>query len=97
MDENSVREHAEAHGQAVVDGDLRRAAGDLTDEAKQQAPNVMKQLPRPASGAAVTSVTASDDAFVAIIEYSGENHSATVESRWVDRGGRPMIEDMKVV
>lgn len=97
VDEGQVRKHAEAHGQAVVAGDLGRAASDLTDEAKQVAPKVMKQLPRPASAADVQSVSQEGDDYVALIQYSGEDHSATVESRWSERDGRPMITDLKIV
>ncbi len=97
MDENQVREHAEAHGKAVVAGDIARAASDLTDDAKQVAPKVLKQLPTPASAAEVQSVTQEGDDYLAHIYYSGEDHSATVESRWAERDGRPMITDLKIV
>jgi hypothetical protein len=97
MDENSVREHAEAHAQAVVQGDLGKAAADLTDEVKQSAPEVMKQLPRPATSASIEAVTAEGDEFVAHIKYSGENASATVASRWAEQSGRPMITRLDIV
>ena len=97
MDENAVREHAEAHANAVQAGDLDRAASDLTDEAKQNAPTVMKALPRPITSTSVESVTAEGDAFVARILYSGEDSKATVASRWVDQAGRPMIASLEIV
>ena len=91
MDENTVRENAQAHADAVVQGDLGRASGDLTDEAKQQAPAVMKQLPRPTTSATVEDVTADGEEFVARIRYSGESDSTAVNSRWAEQSGRPMI------
>lgn len=97
MDETSVREHAEAHANAVREGDLGRAASDLTDEAKQQAPTVMKALPRPVTATSVEGVTAQGDAYVAHILYSGENSKATVASRWVEESGRPMIASLEIV
>ena len=97
MDETTVREHAEAHGKAVIDGDLGRAASDLTDEAKQQAPAVMKQLPSPAKSVSVESLSTEGDRVVAVLQYAGDDHSATVESRWIDQNGRPMIENLRVV
>ncbi len=97
MDEAAVREHAEAHAHAVQSGDLGRAASDLTDEAKQQAPTVMKALPRPITASAVESVTAEDDAYVARILYQGDESKATVSSRWVEQSGRPMIAAMEIV
>ena len=97
MDESTVRDHAEAHANAVQAGDLGRAAGDLTDEAKQNAPTVMKALPRPITGTSIESVTAEGDAFVARILYSGDDSKATVASRWIDQGGRPMIASLDIV
>lgn len=97
MDENSVREHAEAHAQAVVQGDLGKAAGDLTTEVQQSAAAVMKQLPRPVTGASVEQVTAEGDEFVAHIRYSGEDASVTVASGWAEQSGRPMITRLDIV
>ena len=96
MDENAVREHAQAHADAVVQGDLGRASGDLTDEAKQQAPAVMKQLPRPTTSASVEAVTADGDEFVARIRYSGESDATSVNSRWAEQSGRPMITALEL-
>jgi hypothetical protein len=97
MDEAKVREHAEAHGQAVVAGDLRKAGSDLTKSGMAAAGDVNPKLPRPVTGAEVLSVDASGDEFVATIRYTGEGSEATVESRWADQDGRPMIVDMKIV
>ena len=97
MDETAVKEHAEAHASAVQAGDLGRAASDLTDEAKQNAPTVMKALPRPITGTSVESVTAEGDAYVARILYQGDDSKATVASRWIDQAGRPMIASLEIV
>ena len=97
MDEAKVREHAEAHGQAMVAGDLKKAGEDLTKEGMAAAGAVMPKLPRPVTGAEVVSIEPSDAEHVVLIRYRGENSEATVRSQWADRDGRPMIVDMKVV
>lgn len=97
MDESSIREHAQAHANAVREGDLGRAASDLTDEAKQNAPTVMKALPRPITSASVEDVSAQGDAYVARILYEGDDSKATVASRWVEQAGRPMISALEIV
>lgn len=97
MDENTVRQHAEAHAQAIVAGDINKAGSDLNRDAMQQAPTVMKALPRPATSASVESVTSEGDAFVARILYQGENSKATVASRWVEENGRPVIASLEIV
>ena len=97
MDENTIRQHADAHAQAVVAGDLRKASSDLNDDAKQQAPTVMKALPRPTTAASIEDVTSEGDAFVARILYTGEDSKATVASRWVEQDGRPVIASLEIV
>ncbi|MEA2498924.1 MAG: hypothetical protein QOH26_1329 [Actinomycetota bacterium] len=97
MDEQAVRQHAEGHGQAVVAGDLRTASQDLAETGREAAGTVMPQLPRPVTGAEVLSIEVAGDEHVVLIRYSGEDKQATVESRWADQDGRPMIVDMKVV
>jgi hypothetical protein len=81
----------------VVEGDLGRAAADLTHEAKAQATQVMGQLPRPVTSSEVLEVKADGDEYVARIRYSGEEARATVESRWAELEGRPRIVALDLV
>lgn len=97
MDETAVRKHAEGHGQAMVDGDLRRAGGDLTAEAQAQAPDVMSSFPKKVETAEVVSVDVRGEEAVVQATYRGEGKEVTVETRWGERDGRPKILDMKVV
>jgi uncharacterized protein YodC (DUF2158 family) len=97
VDEASVREHAQAHGDAVVAGDLRRAGSDLDGEALAQAGGVMKQLPETITAAELVSVELAGDTAIVRTRYSGDESEGTVECRWEDREGRPKIVDMKVV
>lgn len=97
MDESTVKQHAEAHGNAVVAGDLRTAGADLTPEVASQAQTVMGQLPRPTTGAEVLKVeSAGDDAVRAHILYKGSDSETTVISTWADRDGRPMITNLEI-
>jgi hypothetical protein len=95
MDQAEIRERAEAHAKAVVEGDLVVASKDLTDEARAQAPDVMKELPRPVTGADVGEVRTEGDDFVVGILYKGQDSEKQVESRWVEAGGRPMISELR--
>jgi hypothetical protein len=96
VDEDTVREHAANHGKATVAGDFKTAGRDLTPEAVEQAPGVMKLMPKSLSESAIASVDRDGDAYVAIIEYSGGGESTKVASRWEEREGRPRIVDLKV-
>src|SRR5688500_10092330 len=97
MDESTVKQHAETHGNAVVAGDLRTAGADLTPEVASQAQAVMGKLPRPTTGAEVLKVeSAGDDAVLAHILYKGADSETTVISTWADRDGRPMIVNLEI-
>ena len=97
MDEQAVRTHAEEHGQAVKDGDIRKAGSDRTPEAQAQAPEVMSNFPKKVETAEVVSLEISGDEATVQALYKGEGKEVTVESRWGERDGRPKILDMKVV
>ena len=97
MDEAAVKTHAEEHGQAIIDGDLRRAGSDLTPEAQAQAPDVMSNFPKKVESAEVLSLDVQGEEAIVQARYAGEGKEVVVESRWGDRDGRPKILDMKVV
>jgi hypothetical protein len=98
MDENSVRERAQAHAAANVAGDMARAAGDLTEEARANIGPVARRLPRPiTAGEVIDVVMGSKDRFITEIRYSGEDGSVLVESVWIEKDGRPMISETRVV
>ena len=97
MDEQAVRTHAEEHGQAVKNGDLRKAGGDLTPEAQAQAPDVMSSFPKTVETADVQSLDLQGEEATVQIRYAGEGKEVTVETKWGERDGRPKILDMKVI
>jgi len=96
MDESTVRERAEAHGQAVVDRDFGKAGSDLHGEAEAHAPGVMKQLPRPTTSAEVVGVEPQGDEIVCLIRYGGEDAETVVASTWRDVDGTPRIVALAV-
>ena len=97
MDETVVREHAQAHGQAIVDGDNNRAGSDLTSTGMAEVGPVMKAMPRPVTAADVQSVVSKGDSYEVQIRYSGTGDEAiVVKSVWVDEGGRPKIAGLSL-
>jgi hypothetical protein len=96
MDENTVRERAEAHGKAVVAGDMRTAGSDLTEEGRADAGAVMSKMPSPVVSATVTAVAPSGDALIATIRYEGEDDGIDVKSTWIEKDGRPMISKLEL-
>jgi hypothetical protein len=96
MDASVVREHAERHGRAVVDGDLAAAAADLSDRVKPKASSIMKRLPSPLSVADVTSVEPAASGYTAVIRYSGGEERVSVRSTWAEVDGRAQIVELEV-
>lgn len=97
MDESVVKERAQAHGDAVVAGDLRAAGADLDGEAMRKAGEVMSQLPKPLQAAEITSVADEGDSIIVGIGYRGEDSTVTVASTWSERDGQPRIVDLNVL
>jgi hypothetical protein len=97
VDVGRVRALAEAHGRAMAEGNLRRAASDLDDAARAQSAEVMRAVPRSIDIAEVTSVEASGGNVVVRTHYAGGGAEATVEARWEERDGHPRIVDLRVV
>jgi hypothetical protein len=93
MDEATVRQHAEAHGDAVVRGDMDAVGADCTEQVRAQLPNVAKLFPRPTTAAEVVSVHMHDDHAHVEIRYSGDDKELTIRSMWEERDGRPTIVD----
>jgi hypothetical protein len=95
-----VRDIVEAHGQAVVDGNMQRALEDFT-QAGAQHPNTgptVAQLPQPVKSATVKRLDQQGDgSYIAHVQYGGDEKSTTVRSVWEQVGDRPYITSVSVV
>ena len=97
MDEATVRTAAEEHAHATVAKDFKVAGSTLSEPARAQAGDVMKAMPRELTGCEITGVVASGDETVVTIAYRGGDSETTVESRWAEIDGRPMIVNLTVI
>lgn len=97
MDESTVRNFAQEHGDAVVAGDFTTAGRTLTPESSNAAPGVMKALPRQLTKAEVESVEPQGDGFVARIRYSNDTEATVVASTWASVDGEPKIVGLEVL
>ncbi len=97
MDEARLRDDAEAHGRATVEGDLKTAGSYLDKEAYGPAGEVMEKMPKPLEASEVGSVEPEGDEALVQIRYSGGGGEVVVESRWADRGGTPKIVGLRVL
>lgn len=97
MDEARLRDDAEAHGRATVEGDLKVAGSYLDKGAYAAAGQVMEKMPKPLEGSEVGSVELEGDEALVQIRYSGGGDEVVVESRWAERDGTPKIVGLSVL
>jgi hypothetical protein len=91
MDEQSVREHAQAHCDALLSGDIGLAAKEMSRELQANLGPLVAMLPLPLTAATVESVEMTGKAYRAVLSLVGDSGSIRLETRWKDRDGRPTI------
>jgi hypothetical protein len=91
MDEEVIRQHAQAMCDALVAGDIDRATEDFSKELRQHLGEVLSLLPLPSSEAAVQSVAHAGSGFDVVLRLVGESEEVLVQTRWKDRDGRPTV------
>ena len=91
MDEARTKDQIQRHAEAVERGDFDTVIGDLSEELRPQAPQIAQTLPQPVTSASVLSVEVGDEEAVARIHYAGDTSEVTIQSRWRDVDGRPVI------
>jgi hypothetical protein len=93
MDEQSDREHALAHCDALLAGDVGLAAQEMSRELQAHRGPVVAMLPLPLTQATVESVEMTGTAYLAVLHLVGEGGSLRLQTRWKERDGRPtMVE-----
>jgi hypothetical protein len=91
VDEVPTRKIVEAHAKAVVDGDMDAIVADFAPDMRGQVSDIAEQLPQPTTDADVRKVDVEDDHADVEIQYSNDDTSLTVRTRWEEIDGRPMI------
>lgn len=91
MDEETVREHAVAHCEALLAGDVELAAQELSNELRANLGQLVAMLPMPLTSATVESIERTASGFRAVLHLVGEGTETRLETRWKDRDDRPVI------
>src|SRR5258705_7140023 len=91
MDEQSVRDRAQALCDALVAGDVDRAIQDFSVELRRNLGEVIALLPLPSSEATVESVEHGGTGYNVILLLVGENEEVRIQTRWKERDGRPTV------
>jgi hypothetical protein len=91
MDEQSVRDHAQAHIEALRAGDIGAASQEMSPELQRHLGELVAMLPLPLTEAAIESVEMTGTGYVSVLRLSGEGGTVRINARWKERDGRPMI------
>jgi hypothetical protein len=91
MDEQAVRQHAQAMCDAVVGGDVDRLIGDFSPELRRNLGEVISLFPLPSREAAIESVAQGGSSYVVVLRLTGESEEVQVQTRWKDRDGKPTV------
>ncbi len=91
MDEQAVREHAQALCDGLVAGDIDRATTDFSNELRRNLGEVLALLPLPSTEATVDSVEHGGSGYNVVIRLVGETDEVLIQTRWKDREGQPTV------
>ncbi len=94
MDEQQVRERAEAYCAALLAGDVERAAEDLSSELRSNLGPLVAMLPMPLTAATVESLERTASGFRAVLHLVGETTETRLETRWKNRDDRPVVVEV---
>jgi hypothetical protein len=93
MDEEAIREHAQAMCGALVAGDIDKATADFSQELRKKLGEVIGLLPLPATEATVQSVDHAGSGYDVVLRLVSEAEEVLLQTRWKERDGKPtMIE-----
>ena len=91
MDEQAVREHAEATCAALLAGDIGKASEEMSKELQSSLGPIVAMLPMPMTEASIESIESTPTGYKAVLHLVGEGDTLRLETRWKDRDGQPTI------
>jgi hypothetical protein len=91
MNDDDVREHAQAMCDALVAGDVERATADFSEQLQRNLGEVLALLPLPASEATIESVEHGASGYTVTLRVVGASEEVEIQTRWKDRDGEPKV------
>jgi hypothetical protein len=91
MDEQAVRQHAQAHLDALLAGDIGKAAEQMSNELRSNLGPIVAMLPMPLIEASIESVEMTKTGYLTVLRLVGEGGAISLGTRWKERDGRPTI------
>ena len=95
MEEQDVRDRAEALCAALVTGDVGQATEDFSKELRQNLGEVIVLLPLPSTEATVESIDrGGGSGYTVVLRLVGETEEVLIQTRWKERDGRPTVNEV---
>ncbi len=94
VDEEAVREQAQALCAALVAGNIDLAIEVFSPELHRNLGEVIGLLPLPLSAATVESVEHGNSGFNIVLGLTGENETVQLLTRWKDRDDQVMVVEV---
>ena len=91
MDEQTIREHAQAVCDSLSAGDIGAASKHMSRELQANLGQVVAMLPLPLTDASVGDVEMTKTGYRATLELTGEGGALTLETRWKERDGQAVM------
>ena len=91
MDDQTLREHAQAFCDALLEGDIDKAIGSLSQELHRNLGEVIALFPLPATETSIVSIESGGSGHTIILQLVSETETVLIQTRWKDRDGTPTI------
>ena len=94
MDEQTVRDRAQAMTDAIVAGNVDQAIEDFSPELRRNLGEVISLLPLPSTEGAIESIAQGGSGYVVVLRLVGESDEVQIQTRWKDRDGEPKVVEV---
>ena len=91
MDDQTLRDHAQAFCDALLEGDIDKAIGSLSQELHRNLGEVIALFPLPATETSIVSFESGGSGHTVILQLVSETETVLIQTRWKDRDGTPTI------
>lgn len=91
MDEQDVRDCAEAVCNALVAGDVDAAIGTFSDQLHRNLGEVLALFPLPATEASIDSIERGGSGYTVVLRVTGETDEVMLQTRWKEREGQATL------
>jgi hypothetical protein len=91
MNEEAVRERAEAFCRALMSGDIGQAADHMSRELRANLGPVVALLPLPLTEGTIASMETTGSGYRVVLSLVGEGEAVQLETRWKERDGQPIV------